>query len=100
MRATGREAGAAGVVVLEDGEEGGLVADVGDVLVVEVVEAGGELGRAAEEGDQGALVVGGVAGRGLDSGVGEEGGGGADKLYSQMLDSYVSPPEAVSEHPV
>lgn len=64
MRATGREAGAAGVVVLEDGEEGGLVADVGDVLVVEVVEAGGEVGGAAEEGDECALVVGGVAGRG------------------------------------
>lgn len=31
------EGGAGGVVVLEDGEEGGFVADVGYVCVVEVV---------------------------------------------------------------
>jgi hypothetical protein len=45
------ESGAPGVVVLVDGEEGGLVADVGYVFVVEVVEAFDEGGGAAESGD-------------------------------------------------
>lgn len=58
MGARGGFAGPVGVVVLEDGEEGGLVADVGYALVVEVVEAAGELGWAAEEGDEGGHVVG------------------------------------------
>ena len=40
--AVGGAAGAAGVVVLEDGEEGGLVADVFNVGFVQVVEAGDE----------------------------------------------------------
>ena len=40
--ALGREARPAGVVVLEHRQEGGLVADVGDVLVVEVVETADE----------------------------------------------------------
>jgi hypothetical protein len=99
--AAGREARAPGEVVLEDGGEGGLVADVGDVLVVEIIEARDEGGGAAEEGDEGGLVVGDVASREGRYILGwEERGRGADKLYSQMLDSYVSPPVAVSEQPV
>lgn len=39
MRAEGREGRAAGVVVLEDGQERGLVADVGYPLGMEVGEA-------------------------------------------------------------
>jgi len=38
-------------VVLEDCQKGGLVADVGYALVVEVVKAFDESGRAAEYGD-------------------------------------------------
>lgn len=45
-------------MVLEDGEEGGLVADVGDALVVEEVEAFDEGVGPAEEGDEVCLVVG------------------------------------------
>jgi len=50
MRSFGREGGPAGVVVLEDGQEGGFVAYVGYTAVVEVVEAAGEGGGAAVEG--------------------------------------------------
>ena len=42
VRAEGRESGASGVVVLEDGEKGGLITDVGDLLVVQVVKSGDE----------------------------------------------------------
>lgn len=50
MGTFGAEGGTTGVVVLEDGEEGRLVADVDQTRVVEVVEAGGEGGGAAEGG--------------------------------------------------
>ena len=46
------------VVILEDGEEGRLVADVCDVLVVEIVQAVDEAGWAAIQTDQRSLVVG------------------------------------------
>lgn len=58
MGAFGAEGGTTGVVVLEDGEEGGFVADVDEAGFVEVVEAGGESGRAAKGGYQGSHVVG------------------------------------------
>ena len=51
MGALGAEGRAAGVVVLEDGEEGGFVADVDEAGIVEVVEAFCEGDRAAEGGD-------------------------------------------------
>lgn len=57
MRALGREGGSPCVVVLEDGEEGRLVADVGDALVVQEVQAADEGGGSAEEGDELRLVV-------------------------------------------
>ena len=63
--ALGRQARAARVVVLEDGQERGLVADVGDVGVVEEVEAADEGGRPAVEGYQMGLVMGDEAGVGL-----------------------------------
>lgn len=56
--AFGAEGGTTGVVVLEDGEEGGFVTDVDEAGFVEVVEAGGESGGAAEGGYQGSHVVG------------------------------------------
>ena len=56
------EGGTAGVVVLEDGEEGGFVADVNETRVMEVVEAFDECGGAAEGGYQGSHVVGNEAG--------------------------------------
>lgn len=57
MRALGRERRAAGVVVLEYREKGGLVADVGDALVVEEVKAADEGVRTTKEGDELGLVV-------------------------------------------
>lgn len=51
MRTLGGKGRTPGVVVLEDGEEGGLVADVGDALVVQEIEAGDEGVGAPEEGD-------------------------------------------------
>ena len=57
VRPLGREGGAAGVVVLEDGEESGLVADVGDLLIVEVVESVDEGCWSSKVGDESCLVV-------------------------------------------
>lgn len=57
VAAARRQRRAPRVVVLEDGEEGRLVADVGDVGVVQVLEAAHELGGPAEGRDEGCLVV-------------------------------------------
>ena len=44
-------------MVLEDGEESGLVADVGDLLIVEVVESVDEGCWSSKVGDESCLVV-------------------------------------------
>ena len=57
------EAGATGVVVEIDGQKGGLVTEVDEAEVVEVVKAGDESVGATEEGDEGRGRVGYEAGR-------------------------------------
>jgi hypothetical protein len=52
VRAAGREGGPSGIMVLEDGQEGWFVSDVGDVLVVEIVEAVDEGGWSAKLSDE------------------------------------------------
>lgn len=60
VNAASRLRGPASIVELIDGEERRLVADIGDVLVVEVIQTSNVFGRSTKGTDQGCLVVGDV----------------------------------------